>query len=240
MKLRPLLVLLVGILVSACGKSPTTPGTTTTFQGVIAGSSGQSGTLAVTVQAQVAAAFVPRLQWPFVATLQAQATSVAATGTLHLVGGATTDLTGTFDTSSKALSLSGGGFALTGSLNGAVVSGTYTGSGGVTGRFSSLSASSGTVTTYCGTIFSSGQGSVATGVFNVEVLQSSGAMSGAFNVLPNNAGTITGQVTGTAFTITYVDSTGSTGGGSGTIQNGALNGVSTSTNPFSGSTSACQ
>lgn len=249
MRFPLLFTLVVGTLLSACGggssgSTPTTPSSvaTSTFQGTIAGSGPQSGTLTFTVQSQVAAFSASIFRWPFIATLHAQATTVAASGSVHVVGGGTIALSGTFDSSTRALSLAGGGFAFTGSLVGAVVSGTYTGPSGVTGGFSSLSTASGTVTAYCGNVFSSGPGqaNVVTGVFNLAASGATGAVSGAFHVAPNS-GFITGQVSGTAFTITYGDrTTGEQGAGTGTIQDGTMSGRSTSNNPFWGSTRACQ
>lgn len=243
MEFRLFFTLIVAGSLCACGSSgpsPTTPspGATNTFQGTIAGSGGQSGTLMFTVQARIAAASPSLFKWPFIARLYAQATGAAASGSVRLVGGITTALSGTFDSSTKALSLSGGGFAFAGSLAGIVVSGTYTGPSGVTGGFASLSTTGGTVTAYCGNIFSNAS-TVVTGVFNLAV-SSTGAASGTFQV-GSNAGLITGQANGAAFTITYTDRvTGAQGAGSGTIQAGTLSGTSTSGNPFSGSTSACQ
>ena len=228
--------------VMACGKStsPTSPDTSTTFKGVIAGANGQTGTLTITVQVQLASRSPSRFEMPLVATVHAQATSVTATGTLHIAGGSTTSVTGTFDSSSKALNLSGGGFTFSGALSGTVMTGTYSAPGGVTGAFSSLSTTSGGVTAYCGNIFGAGNTSVITGVFNLEVSDATGAVSGAFVVAPDY-GYLTGQVTGTSLTISYTDkNTGETGTGTGTVQNGSLNGVSSTNNAFSGSTAQCQ
>ena len=247
------LVCVAAVVVASCSSSSTTTNTstgpttaaTTTFQGTVAGSGGQSGTITLTVQSQVALS--PRhLRLPFVATLHAQA-SVAASGSVHIAGGSTTTLAGTFDPSTKAFNVSGGGFAFTGVLGGTVVSGTYTGPSGVTGGFSSLSTTTGTVTAYCGNVFSSGAGQVATGVFNLAVSQATGAVSGTFSITadtPPTVGSITGRLTGTAITFTFTgtagQSAGQSGTGTGTIQGGTVSGRSDSNNPFSGSTSACQ
>jgi hypothetical protein len=229
--------------------APTAAPTSTTFQGTIAGANGQTGTLAVTVQAQVAAASGSIFRWPlfrlpFVAVLHAQATT-AATGNVHVAGSSTTGLTGTYDSSTKALSLSGSGFTFTGSSSGAAVTGTYSGPNGAAGAFSSRSTAGGSVTVYCGNVFSSGPGqqNVVTGVFNLAVSGASGAISGAYHI--NRSGYITGQMSGSAFSITYTDrTTGEQGSATGTIQNGTVSGSapasSGGSNPFSGSTSKCQ
>jgi hypothetical protein len=237
------------VLLAACGSnsdSSTSPSgaSTSTFQGTIAGTATQSGTLSVTVQSKVAAASPLALRLPFIATLYAQASTVSASGSLHIVGGSTTTLSGSFDTSAKTINLSGGGFTFLGSLGGSVMSGSYTGPNSASGGFSSLSTTSSTVTLYCGNVFGvPPQSSVVTGVLNLSVA-SSGTVSGSFSVLPDDSGTISGQVTGTNISITYVDSAGThkgeTGTATGTIQNGAVSGTSSSGNPFSGSTSKCQ
>ena len=220
------------------------PAASTTFQGVIAGANGQTGTVTVAVQAQVARA-LPFLRLPFVATLHAQGAS--ASGTVRVAGGGSTDVTGTYDSSSRALTLSGGGFALTGTFSSGALAGSYTGPGGAAGAFSSRSTASGTVTNYCGNIFSSGNASQATGVFNLVVAESAGAVSGAFylNDAPFRNGPITGTVAAGALSLTYTDRvSGQSGTATGTIQGGSVSGSSPAasggSNPFSGSTSRCQ
>lgn len=241
MRFPPLFTVIVATLLSACGggssgstpPSPTTPSpATSTFQGTIAGSGRQSGTLTVSVQAQVAASFPSIMRWPFVATLHAQGTTVAATGSLHIAGGSTVALTGTFDSSTKVLILSGGGFTFTGSLGGSVLSGTYTGPNGATGGFSSHSTAAGTVTPYCGTFVGSPCDfcPVSTGVFNIEV-SATGAVSGVYS-LAGQVGYISGQVSGTTLRFTTTDG----GSETATIQNGMVSGPGS----LSGSTSACQ
>jgi hypothetical protein len=240
------------ILAVACSDDPSptdpAPSATTSFQGTVAGSGGQSGTLSVTVQTQVAALNPRYFQMPLVATLHAQSTSVAATGSLRLIGGSTTTLTGTYDSSNKALSLSGGGFTFTGSASGPVMTGSYTGSNGVTGAFSTRSTASGAVTVYCGDAFGAPPDTnVVTGVFNLVVSDASGAVSGAFTIFadtPPTYGSISGQLTGTAFTGTRTATGGRFAPGTialtGTIQGGSVNGTTASNNPFRGSVSRCQ
>lgn len=252
--MRTTLMSLAIVIAASCGgsknsgSSPTSPtsAASTTFQGTIAGSaSSQSGTLAVTVQTQVAAASPSSFRLPFVATLHAQGTSVTATGSLRLIGGSTTSLTGTYDSSSRALNLSGSGFALAGSASGAVITGSYTGPNNATGTFASRSTASGTVTAYCGNTFGNGpSASEITGVFNFVVSDASGAVSGTFSITadsPPTVGTITGQVTGGALSFTFNATAGrfagESGAGSGTIQGGSVSG--SAGGAFSGSTSRC-
>lgn len=231
--------MLLGGLMWACSRdsSPTNPSAaTTTFQGTIAGSSNQSGTLAVTVQGQVASAR-PSLFGPLVATLHAQ--SVSASGTLRAIGGSTISLSGTYNSTTKVLELSGGGFSFTGTVSNGVLSGTYTGGGGFAGTFSTRSTANASVSVYCGNIFSSGNPNEITGVFNL-VVASTGAVSGAFAII-GSSGYLTGQVSGTSLSITYTNTTQSfQGTATGTVQGGTVSGKSDSNNPFSGSTAACQ
>lgn len=256
---KGLCLLFACVLVASCGSdsssssgtTPTTPTTptptpaTTTFQGTIAGATGETGTMTVTVQAQVTSAVPSFFRWPFVATLHAQG-SVTATGSFRAAGGATTTLTGTYETSTRALSLTGGGYTFTGTASGATINGTYTGSSGAAGSFSSRSTASGTVTVYCGSIFGT-NGTDVTGVFNLVVSEGNGAVAGTFYFLssPFRNGPITGQLTGTSLSITYTDRvSGGSGTGTGTIQSGSVTGSSPAqsggSNPFSGSTSRCQ
>jgi hypothetical protein len=229
--------LLAGLM-WACNDSPAKPSTTTTtFQGTLAGSNNQSGTLTVTVQGEVAHARPSLIGLPLVATLHAQSTS--ATGTLRTIGGSNVSLTGTFDSGSRILNLSGGGFTFTGTVSNGVLTGTYTGAGGASGTFSTRSTAGASVSVYCGSIFSSGNPNEVTGVFNL-VIASTGGVSGAFAII-GSAGYLTGQVTGSSLSITYTNTTQNfTGTASGTIQGGSVSGISDSKNPFSGSTAACQ
>lgn len=141
---------LVGLIVVGCGgSSPTgptpaataTPASATTFTGTIAGSSGQSGTLVITIAGAVSS------------SAQDKARSAAtATATMTLInGGGTFALAGTFDSSNGALSLSGSGFSLTGTIAGGQVTGHYSGPGGSGGVFSNLNSTSQSVQPYCGT-----------------------------------------------------------------------------------------
>ena len=242
MRLLHVFALVLGtVLLSACGGDDSTEpsAVTTTFQGTVAGTAGQTGTLTVTVQTQVAAVTPPFFRVPGLAILDAE--TVSATGSVRIVGfHETVTLTGTYDTTTKKLNLSGGGFTFSGAIDNGVVTGTYSGTG-TSGSFSCRSTASGIVTVYCGNVFGAPPStSVVTGVFNLVVTNSTGGVSGAFVVSPNS-GYITGQLTGTALAITYTDPVaGQSGTATGTIQNGVVSGVSVTSNPFSGSTSACQ
>lgn len=258
---------LCAVLQTACGGSsastPTTPSaaeTSTTFQGTVAGSSGQTGTLDVTVQAKLAslntaATLAQRVLAALVPAVEAQTATVAATGTLHIAGGATTTLAGTYDPSAKTVSLSGGGYSFTGSFGVSGVLGTYVAPGSVTGGFSALSTSGGTVSRYCGTyedsapdINSPGGIYRESGVWNVQI-SASGAASGTSTSTqtnnpkfpPGGTGSVTGQVVGNVLTLVSEEG----GRVTGTISNGSVSGSMVTPSgrgggTFSGSTGACQ
>jgi hypothetical protein len=140
---------LTGLIVAGCGSGPTeptpaataTPAPATTFTGTIAGSSGQSGTLVITIAAAVASSAEDRAH---------SAATAAATMTL-INGGGTFALTGTFDDATRALTLSGSGFSLAGTIAGGQVTGNYTAPDSSVGVFSNLNSTSQSVQPYCGT-----------------------------------------------------------------------------------------
>ena len=233
-------LLLSAVAFGGCG-SPATPDSSTTFQGTIAGSGGQTGTLNITIQAVVVAssagsssqpgglfAGIKRTWSAFAPVVLAAASS--ASGTVHLAGGSTTSLSGTYDSLSKAVSLSGGGFTFTGTTSGGGLSGTYVGPNNSSGNFSGLNSTSAPVTTYCGT------GSNGLG-FNMEI-SATGTVSGETS---DGSCGISGQLSGNTLTFSC---RGTTATGTGTVQNGTVSGTTTTENghhdTFTGSTSACQ
>lgn len=236
MQRRLCAVLVTGAFISSCSGSstPTSPSSETAFQGTVAGTGGQSGTLTVTVRTVVAASSAAFFRFPFIATLHAQTTgTVTATGSLRLIGGSTIPLTGTFDSSTKVLNLSGAGFTFAGTLSGGVLSGTYTGPNGVSGGFSSLSTTGATVTAYCGTFV---RNDGVRGVFNVQV-STAGTVSG----VAEGGIYIRGQVSGNTVTTTATSPSGTIVPGTSTIQNGTVTGRDdTGFTSWTGSTSACQ
>lgn len=241
-----LATVLVGLLYIACGGSspsaPELPGASTVFQSIIAGNDNQTGTLTVTVQSQVSA-LQSWLRLPLVATLHAQA--VSASGSVHIAGGSTTSLTGTFDTTTRVLSVSGGGFAFAGTATSTTLTGSYTAPGGATGVFAGRSTASGTVRSFCGKTVG-GTGDV-TGVFSFTVADASGALTGSFTIstdTPPTVGTLVGQVTGASVAITATATggrfVGETLAFTGTIQGGTFTGTDPNGRPISASTAGCQ
>jgi hypothetical protein len=223
-------------------KTPDEPSNSTTYQGVLAGTTGQIGTFTATVSAVVARAR-PLFEVPGTAVLHAA--SVNANATLRIVGGSTIPLTGSFDTNEKSMSLSGGGTTMSGLVTGASLSGTYTGAAGASGTFGGRSTIGTNVTTYCGDIFGAPPDTgVKTGVFNIAVADATGGVSGAFAItaIPSSSGYVSGSLTGTNLSLVYTNVTqgGATGTAIGTVQNGNMSGTAASGNPFSGTTSRCQ
>ncbi|MBI3195062.1 MAG: hypothetical protein HYZ34_11455 [Ignavibacteriae bacterium] len=138
-------VLLCSLLVFVgCSKdeSPTTPtdATTTTYSGTIAGDS-ESGSITFVVGGSAKAA--PQQNTNLLALL-------SVTGTIKLSDGASITLTGTFNTDTDSIYVSGGGYSFAGKLSNGTISGTYTGPNG-SGAFSVQVGAHGTVKVFCGT-----------------------------------------------------------------------------------------
>jgi hypothetical protein len=238
---------------SSSNSSPTSPSgptsSATMFEGTIAGASGQSGAFSVTIQTTVASSSVASLRAAGLTLRPESFTQVS--GTLNVAGGASVTLAGSYDSSANTVSLSGGGFTFTGSINGAVLSGTYTGPSG-SGGFSSLNASQNSVTAYCGTFTNPSPGD--SGIWNLQV-SANGAVSGvAIPTNPTGAGDfardgtfLTGQLSGSNLTIRgsgpgCMGKTGDTS--TGTVQNGIVNGTTAGNlchgpGTFTGSTGTC-
>lgn len=213
--------------------TPSAPANATSFRGTIAGTGSQSGTVDITIQTTVPSSSF-RFPFRLIEIVHAQG-AVGATGTVRVAGGAPTSVTGGFDSSTNAVTLAGGQFALTGTVRGGVLSGTYTAAGGGSGGFSTLNSTNTPVTVFCGTWTSE---SGASGIWN---LQTSGAglLSG---VSVPDLVFLTGQVTGNTLMIT----TSEGGTGTGTIQGNSVSGTGRSGGTgehrisFSGSTGRCQ
>ena len=137
------LVAVLGLAVGACGKKSTEPKTTSTYAGTFAGSSGGTG---VSGSMTVDLAGTPA-------------------GTL-LVSGTSIALTGTYDSASEAVTLSGGGYSFSGTRSGSILSGIFTAPGPITGGFVLTSGRS--VRVYCGTSASATPGG-PTGTINLVI-----------------------------------------------------------------------
>ncbi len=199
-----------GVL-NACGSSSsgTAPSTSTTLVGVIADSA-ENGSLTITIPLGTLT-LAPPTRW--VATLYA-ASVVNVTGTLAIQGGPTIALTGTYDTGTHTLSLSGGGYAFTGTYANGVLSGTFTNPKGATGGFTTQSGSTTSVVAYCGTYTGTGNG-----YFNVTVNFSTNQITGFSVEYKSNSdrSPLTGTVSGNSLTVNYPAGNGVTGTATGTF-----------------------
>lgn len=188
---------------SSGGSSGTTePGIK--FRGTLTGK-GESGVIDATLPAGVKIASLDVL-----ADQPAAGNTVVAT--VNLGGGKTINLTGTYDPATKALTISGNGYTLTGTLNGSTLSGTYTGPNGG-GSFALQAAVTGAVNVYCGSYVSkeAGKGS---GTWNL-VQGADNKLSGSYTEATGGSGLLSGTLTGGAIALTV-----STGG----VANGTLSG----------------
>ena len=123
------------------GATAPTPSAGAPFRGTLTGKS-ESGIIDLTLPPGTKTSSVRFLADPDAAN--------AVNGTINLGNGKTVTLTGTYDSASGTVSLTGGGYTLTGKLTGGTLSGTYTGPNG-TGSFALQSTVSGAVVVFCGT-----------------------------------------------------------------------------------------
>jgi hypothetical protein len=110
-------------------------------------------------------------------------------------GGQTIQLMGTFDTTTGALMITGGGFTFAGTLSNGVINGDCLGPGGIMGTFTVQSNSAGTVAVYCGTY-----GGQANGTWNL-VQGADNTMTGSYTSSEGDSGLITGTRSGNNITL---------------------------------------
>jgi hypothetical protein len=228
----PTLFLAAGVVgLTACGSSSTAPSGSTTLVGVIADAS-ESGVLTVTISTGTLAV-LPRAGSlvAFVSTTPAYAAAlvgVDASGTLAIQGGASISLTGTYDTGTHGLSLSGGGYAFTGTYSNGVLSGTFTNPTGKTGGFSAQPGSTISVIPYCGTY-----AGAASGHWNVLLNSTNNVVSGiAVATSSGSPASIAGTASGNSWSGTYtpIGGTGGSGTWSMTLSGTNLTGTWSATN----------
>jgi len=158
------------------------------------------------------------------ASSTAKSRDSGVSGTLSmLTGGTPIAITGTWDSASGALTLSGGGFTFDGKVDQKGISGTYQSPAG-DGAFTLLAASEATISLFCGTF--SGAGS---GTWNVAAAEGGGA-SGAFaNADGSSAGTFSGTWSNGKLSLSGSEVTASGSlteqGGTGSWQAGANQGT---------------
>ena len=124
------------------GSGPTSLAPSITYRGIITASDGATAGLVLTFNSAVAIRVAPE---------GANALAVVpVTGVATVPGGGTVNLTGTLD--GNALSMTGGGYTLTGTLSRGQFTGTFTGPAGSSGSFAALSSTDVTPAyPYCGT-----------------------------------------------------------------------------------------
>ncbi len=139
-------------------------------------------------------------------------TTFTVTGTIKITGGATAQITGTFDDATGTLTITGGGYTFTGKLSANGISGTYSGPNG-SGAFSVLSG--GTSKNYCGT-YGVGTSTTGAGVWNFTINGST--LVGSFSGTDGQAGPLSGTVTGDKVDI-------NAGGAKGTVSGDTASGT---------------
>ncbi len=192
-----------------------------TFQGTLTADGVESGVISVVIN------FGPGSSVVLAAT-------VGATGSIALKGGGTVNLTGSFDTASQGLTLSGGGYSFVGVLSATAISGSYTGPQGA-GSFSALqSTGSGSVLVYCGTYAQNN--STNTGVWNM--VQSGGSLVGSFSGSDGATGDLSGTISGDSVSVSFKGGS-ATGTLSGTTMSGTWHDNKGNSGPWQGSTGSC-
>jgi hypothetical protein len=152
-RFRTLILTAVLVTLAGCAKNePSGPvgATGTSISGSLAAADGRTGSLSLTspTPPPVAGAGVPA--GPSAAP-GASMGIINLTGTVSLSDGTNATLTGTWDTGTGALSVTGGGFTFSGTMAGGHLSGGFTGPS-ITGLFSlQVSTTSSDLTVYCGT-----------------------------------------------------------------------------------------
>ena len=172
---------------------------------------------------------------------QLQQASVQS-GSLRLAGRENPiPLTGSYDDSTRQLSVSGDGFVFAGVItaDGSELSDSYNGLAGAFGGFTMLNATNMLVTPYCGTYAGQSESLSKEGVWNM-VISATGQVAGMYvNSQSLSSGRMTGRLTGASLEIT------ADGGvtASATLTADSLRGTwrdSAVTGTFAGSTGGCQ
>jgi hypothetical protein len=231
-------------LMAACGagsssSSPTTPSApaSTTFQGTLAGLAGQSGTIDVTIQATIASL---RESFPFSLVVTLNAQTPTATGTIRINQTAPVSVSGSWNSANNTVTLSGGGFTITGILAERNLTGTYTSVNGA-GHFAALSTADGTVTRFCGTYLSDLPGYRETGIFNMQLTSDGRAsvVSATVTPAPECCSFFTGRRDGNSITLMTPEQGSQTGTIDGQTFSGRVPHAGGFTS-WTSTTSACQ
>lgn len=191
---RLLTLVATAAFAAACGSSGGSNNGTTAFEGVIVGD-GLSGSISLSIETTSLS-----VASPAEFDISGLESVVNVSGTLK-VGGSSITLSGTYDTGTHALSVSGGGYTFTGTFANGVLSGTFTAPGGATGSFASSSTSGGgSVYKFCGSAVANGGGGGAT--FNLVISTGAGTANG-FAYSPDGTVRLTGTATGGNWAISF-------------------------------------
>jgi hypothetical protein len=189
---------------------------TTTYAGTIASSGDFSGTLTVNIPTSAISASAATTA----TAVERSKSLVNVTAKLVIFGtNETIPLTGTYETTTRAITLVGGGYTFTGTVNSqGKIDGTWTGPSNRTGAWGLVDTSRTFVTAYCGTFKFTG--TTITGNFNITTALS-GALTGTYSS-SEGAGRLSGTVTGSTFTGTSTGGDTVTGTVSGTTISGSF------------------
>ncbi len=139
--------------------------------------------------------------------------SSSATGTLTPSGSAGIGLAGTYNSGSGAVSVTGGGHTLTGTVSSGKLDGNYTGPGGQGTFGTEKGATSTDVELFCGSYMGA-----STGVWNLA--KAGNALTGAYADDGGGSAKLTGSLSGTNISITFSGGTASGTLTSATAMNG--------------------
>jgi len=141
--------------------------------------------------------------------------AASTTGTIKPVGAAPISVTGTYDASTKAVAVSGGGYTIAGTIDDSgKLLGTYTHSSAEGRAVAFQHTTASPVTVFCGTY--SGD---ADGIWNL--VRRGTSLSGAYNNVDGSDGYLTGTVTGSSVNLTIEYGGTATGTLSGTTASGS-------------------
>lgn len=217
------------------GNTGLTGATTTTYSGTFADAK-SNGTMSVAVTFPSASR---QLDLPAGISAQAAA-SASATGTLVLPSGATIQVTGSFQSSTRALTLVGGSYSFNGSIANNGITGSFSGPNGAGTFAAQPPASTGAVAkTYCGTYATASD----YGWFDLVISAGGNATGLAVGIIDATSVGISGTVTGSTLSATtnvgaQIDATLS---GDGNALSGTYSpaGSTPGAGLFQGSTTGC-
>ncbi len=174
--------------------------TSTTFDGVVTLASGTNGTFSLTIPAVASSSSAVETTAAVekAAAVERALATVTVSGSYTPPTGAAVTLTGTYNTVTRAINLSGGGYTFTGSVSGTgAVSGSFTGPS-VTGSFGGGKKAAGTTSKgYCGTYSGHDEDGPTSGTLSFVV---SGTTLTGSHRSGGDGGPISGTVSGTSFT----------------------------------------